>query len=213
VPKNSGFTLIELLIAIVIFSMVTSLVFFSFSQSISLWERADREMDKLDQMIFLNTWIKDLIHSAENLPFSVNGRMLPVFFGDKEKVLFLTSNPILNKHKIISFAKLEFRQKTLIYAEESLFKKNMALFKPPTMDFEREYPLLTGVEEGKLSYLVFDQGTWTFKEGADSEKSANFPRAVKIEFLYEGKKTEILSHILADAKKRDSLPRADLYEP
>jgi len=208
--RNSGFTLIELLIAVTIFSMVTGLVFFAFSQSISLWDRADKEIEKMDEIVFVNTWLKDLIHSVENLPFRIGNRDLPVFFGDKEKVLFLTSNPILNKHKVVSFAKIEFRERQLIYAEESLLKKDMTAFIPPTMDFDKEYPLLSDVEEGRLSYLVLEKGIWTLTDETDSIKNRIIPRAVKVEFLYKGKKVEILSYVLADAVKRVVVPRLDL---
>jgi prepilin-type N-terminal cleavage/methylation domain-containing protein len=209
-PRNSGFTLIELLIAAVIFLMVANLLFFSFSQSISVWERADREVEKMDQIVFLNSWLKDLFHSAENTPIHLPERSLPIFFGNREKVLFITSNPILNKFKVVSLVQLEFVGRSLLYAEESLVRKDLTLFNPQEMTFDTTYPLLTDIDEGALSYLVLDQGVWTMKEEANSGATMTIPKAVKITLLYQGKKIEIEASILADTKLRDSLPRRDI---
>jgi len=205
--KRKGFTLIELLIAIVIFSMITSLVFFALTQSISLWERADKEIEKLDKIIFFNYWIKDLLHSAENLTMDYANKSTPIFFGEKEKVMFITLNPLMNK--VISLAKVEIKNGSIFYSEENLFKTEFSFKSSTSFTFEDEYELLSPVEEGKFYYLkLMDEGEeWV--EEFNSENFLMIPKAVKLEFLYRGKKVEIISNIMADSKAKRLFERIE----
>jgi hypothetical protein len=199
-----------MLIAVVIFSMVTGLVFLAFSQSLSLWERADTEIDKLDQLVFVNTWIKDVFHSAENILLDYQNKRGPIFIGNAKKVLFITSNPLFSRNKITSFVQLEFRGRSLVYAEESLFKPDLILLGPAGINFEREYPLLADIEDGAFSYFVPVNGVWTWTDQADAEKSPTIPKAVQLTFSYKGKKVEIVAAMFANARERDSRIRLDI---
>jgi prepilin-type N-terminal cleavage/methylation domain-containing protein len=209
--RNSGFTLIELLISVVIFMMITSLIFFSFSQSLSLWERADREIEKLDQMVFFDTWMKGLIHSADNVSLSLRSGTAPFFYGKNDSVLFLTDDPILNRNKVASFVRIEFKQGALVYAEENLFKSDLTVLSPSDIPFGTEYPLLTEVEDGRLSYLAREGAAWDWRDHADSQKTFDIPKAVKIDFLHKGKRIEILAYIQGIAVKRN--PALGLISP
>ena len=205
--KDKGFTLIEVLIAIAIFSLVSTLIFYAFSQSLSLWERADKEAEKMDQLIFVNTWIKDVFHSAENLELDLQGQRTPLFIGTKERVLFLSSNPVLDRRKVTSIVRIEIRPGGIFYAEDHLFKRGISLDGLPAMDFDKEYPLLAGAEDGRLSYLIIENASLVWKDEVDAGKSRAVPKAVKIEFFYKGKKMEIVSYILSNAKDREPLRR------
>jgi len=207
--RDSGFTLIEMMIAVVIFTMVTSLIFFSFSQALNLWERADREIEKLDQLVFVNAWVKDLFHSAENSLQDVQNKKIPFFFGNRKQVVFLTLNPILNKYKIMSLVKIEFKEGRLVYSEESFLSRDRASGLTPTAAFDKDYPLLAEVEDMNLSYLVNEGGAWVWREEADSQKLLDIPKAVNMEFILKGRKIAFLSYILGNAKNREQLGRPD----
>ncbi|MGA2588228.1 MAG: prepilin-type N-terminal cleavage/methylation domain-containing protein [Candidatus Aminicenantales bacterium] len=209
-PRNNGFTLVELLIAVVIFTMVSGLVFLAFSQSLSLWDRADKEIDKLDQLVFVNTWVKDVFHSAENFMLDYQNKRAPIFIGDPKKVLFITSNPLLSRNKITSFVRIEFRGTALIYAEESLFAPDLVTLGPAGLTFEKEYPLLTDIEEGVFSYFVPVNGLWTWAGQSDSEKSLALPKGVQLIFSYKGKRVEITAAMFANAMERDPSFRRDI---
>jgi len=205
--KRKGFTLIELLIAIVIFSMIISLVFFSLTQSISIWERADKEIEKLDNIIFLNYWIKDLFHSAQNLSFDYGEKNIPIFFGQRDKAVFITLNPLMNH--IISLVKVEIKNGSIFYSEENLYSKELSVKSFTSFTFEDEYKLLSPVEEGKFYYLKITDGEEEWIEIFSSEKSLIIPEAVKLKFLYKGKNVEIVSRIMADSKARRPFPKME----
>ena len=182
--------------------MITGLIFFSFSQAISLWERADKEIAKLDDLIFLNHWVKDLFHSAENLSFIYKNKMIPIFFGEKENAVFISSNPIIDKYKIISLVKIEFKNGSIFYSEENLFKKEFLFKDSIPVAFNNEYDLLKNIEEGRFSYLRLINGKEEWSEDFSSEKALSIPKATKIEFFYKGKKVEIISNIISDSKSK-----------
>lgn len=180
--------------------MITSLVFFSLTQSIFLWERADKEIEKLDKIIFFNYWIKDLFHSAENLSFLYANKLNPIFFGEKDKVVFISSNPLMNK--ILSLVKIEIKNGSIFYSEENLYKKEFSLENLTSFIFEDEYEFLSPIEEGKFYYLKPMNGEEKWVEEFNSENSLTVPNAVKIKFLYKGKRVEIISNTMADLKAK-----------
>ena len=194
----------------VIFSMVTGLVFFAFSQALSVWERSDREIDKLDQLVFVNTWVKEVFHSAKNILLDYQNIQGAIFIGDAKKVLFVTSNPLLIRNKITSFVQLEFRERSLVYAEESIFKPALNVLGPAGISFEREYPLLADVEDGSFSYFVPVNGVLTWTNQADAEKSPTIPKAVQLTFSYKGRKIEITATMFANGRERDPRIRLDI---
>ncbi len=187
--------------------MITSLVFFSLTQAISLWERADREIEKLNDIIFFNYWIKDLFHSAENLTVDYANKSSPIFFGEKEKVVFITSNPLMNK--VISLAKIEIKNGSIFYSEENLFKNEFSFKSSTSFTFEDEYQLLSPVEEGKFYYLRLLGGREEWVEKFSSGDFLTIPKAMKLEFLYRGKKVEIISNIMADLKAKRIIERIE----
>jgi prepilin-type N-terminal cleavage/methylation domain-containing protein len=204
-PNAKGFTLIEMLVAVVIFSLVVGVVFYAFSQSVSLWERADREVEKLDQLVFAEQWVNTLFRATENLMVFFNKRSAPLFWGEQAKAVFITSNPLLNGRNIASVVRLEFKNGGLFYAEENLFKTESVLKRAdtPSLDFKTEYPLITPVDRGRISFMAWAEGKPVWTESFDSAKQMQIPLAVKIAFSFQGKDIEFLCPILADSAPRD----------
>jgi len=203
--NRKGFTLIEMLVAVVIFSLVVGVVFYAFSQSVSLWERGDREIEKLDQLVFVEQWVNTLFRATENLMVSFNAQPAPLFWGERANAVFITSNPLLNGRNIASVVRMEFKNGGLFYAEENLFKTESLLKRAEakSLDFKTEYLLISPVEGGRISYLSWAEGKPVWTDSFDSGKRMAIPRAVKIAFSFQGKNIELLSPILADSAPRD----------
>ncbi len=197
---DKGFTLLELIIAVAIFSLLTSVVFFAFSQSLSVWERADRAVEDSDDMILLCHWMKDVFHSAENIAIrGANNGPLIFFKGGKDKVYFISSNPLYGMRKLVSFVKIEFRNGALVYAEENFFRAESFFKNSGLPEFAKEFEIMTGVEDGRFAYLALEDEKESWKEEYDAEATTSMPRAVTIAFTRKGKPVEIRVDILLDA--------------
>jgi prepilin-type N-terminal cleavage/methylation domain-containing protein len=204
--RDNGFTLIELLIAIAIFSLMMSVVFVAFSQSVSIWERADRYADKSDALVFLNHWMKNLFHSAENQILRYHNKRMPIFLGDKDKVFFISSDPLMEASHIISFVKVEFKGGSIVYSEADLFRTEQQFQNSGQPAFPQEYEVFSGMEDARFSFLTLEDGKETWTSAFDSGKMLTIPRAVKIEFSYNGSHIEIRANIISDQKGRDPFP-------
>jgi len=205
--KSRGFTVIELLIAMVIFSMITSLVFYSLTQAISLWERAEKEIKKLDKIIFFNHWFRDLFHSTENLALVYGDKNIPIFLGEQGKVVFVSSNPLMRK--VISIVKIELKNGGIYYSEENIYKNEISLKNLSALSFEDEFEMLSPVEEGTIFYLRPMKEEMVWDEEFHSDQMFTLPRSVKIVFLYQGKKVELISNIISDPKPKELILRLE----
>jgi prepilin-type N-terminal cleavage/methylation domain-containing protein len=204
-PGNKGFTLVELLIAIVIFSLVTGLVFMAFSQSVSLWERADKNVGKMDDVIFLNGRIKNLLHSAENILLNYRNSKVPLFIGGRDRVELVTSNPLLNPRRIMSLARIEISDGNLVYSEVSLLEREFFLKDFASVAFREKHPLISGIENGRFSFCSTSGGREEWTDQFDSTLIRAIPRAAKLEFTYDGIPVEIFCLIPVDARIQEPM--------
>ncbi len=112
-------------------------------------------------------------------------------------------------NKVISLAKIEIKNGSIFYSEENLFKNEFSFKSSTSFTFEDEYQLLSPVEEGKFYYLRLLGGREEWVEKFSSGDFLTIPKAMKLEFLYRGKKVEIISNIMADLKAKRIIERIE----
>jgi len=211
VSNDKGATLIELLVATTVFSLVVTLGFFAFSRTLSLWERTDGELGRSDDLVFFNTWIKDFFHSAVNLVLPYRGRRIPVFIGDRDRVLFITSNPLFASSHLASFVKIERVGETYVYAEQTLFLAEEAFRQSDEPRFSEDAVLLRGIESGEFSYLIKEQGRESWVDRYDSATTRALPFAVKLTLIRKGVRSEIFANILSGGPGEDRLSGIEIW--
>ncbi len=180
--------------------MVTSLVLFSLSQSISMWDRAERQLKKLDNIVFLNHWLKELFHSAQRLTVTYHEMSIPLFVGDSRKVIFITTNPL--QQKVMALIKMEFRENALLYSEFMLYKAGLEFQDLSKVQFPEEFELMTDVSDGRFSYFYKNGNLADWMESYDSEQTGGIPQVFRVELIHKDKPIRITANLLVTEDPR-----------
>lgn len=188
---RKGFTLVELLIALVIFSLIASLVFVSFGQGLSLWERADRKFDHWDQVVLFQDWWRGLLHGAESFQVQRRNVFQPLFLGEPQRLLFLTSSPLLQG--VPSLVEVAFQDGALTYAERSLFGLTPEELDERSFSFPSRHAMLQPVRDVEVEYLDQVEGKDVWAPRFDSAAGFRIPLAVRIRLVFKNEPLELLA--------------------
>jgi len=179
---NTGFTLIELLVAILIFSVVASVIYSTFSTGTSVWKRTK---DATRLSMAMNSALQDL---AGELRGAVKYRGLE-FEGGENKIYFTCLSETLSEE--VQYAEVYRVSYYTEKAEEenkyNLFKKKAQIDKGGfNIDEDVKAKLvLDTLDEFKIEYAAkdeMDEIMWT--EEWDGEKE-EIPAALRIEIQKE----------------------------
>ncbi len=204
--ENKGFTLVELLVSIAIFSIAITLVTYAFRQSINIvkyinfpyaedLQKLSKVRDSIRSTFFYLTQ-KDTAESPSKI-FQF------YFYGNKNKITFVTAKPILIKNREIVLVILEKENDKLVWKEY------------PVYDKDTDYKTLKSRKKSKKLVILDNIKIATFSFIKDNtEKSyieKTFPDTVKIVIEKKDKKEKftyyfrIISNAYPKKEKGDSI--------
>ncbi len=204
--ENKGFTLVELLVAIAIFSIAITLVTYAFRQSINIVKYINfpyaEDLQKLSK-------VRDSIRSTffyltQNDTAESPSKIFQFFFyGNKNKISFVTAKPILIKSREIVLVTLEKEKDKLVWKEY------------PVYDKDTDYKTLKSRKKPRRLIILDNIKIATFSFIKDNiEKSyieKTFPDAIKIVIKKKDKKENytyyfrIISNAYPKKEKGDTI--------
>ncbi len=181
--ENKGFTLVELLVAIAIFSIAITLVTYAFRQSINIVKYINfpyaEDLQKLSKVrdSIRSTFFYLTQNDTADSPLKI---FQFYFYGNKNKISFVTAKPILIKNREIVLVTLEKEKDKLVWKEH------------PVYDKDTDYKTLKSKKKPKKLIILDNIKTVTFSFIKDNTEKTHiektFPDAVKIVFQKKEKK-------------------------
>jgi general secretion pathway protein J len=172
--KKSGFTLLELILAIAILSIVTLIIGSGFRLGINAWERGESEATETQRLRVLSGLMTQQLKSAYPYRMEIEGKMVEIFRGSPNSVLFVTSL-VDSSYGGFKWVRYVYEDGILKYKEGILPDKGL---------FERlsgdEEILESDIGEVRFTYLSSDgkewKDSWEFGDG--------LPGAVRVKIAY-----------------------------
>ncbi len=204
--ENKGFTLVELLVAIAIFSIAITLVTYAFRQSINIVKYINfpyaEDLQKLSK-------VRDSIRSTffyltQNDTAESPSKIFQFFFyGNKNKISFVTAKPILIKSREIVLVTLEKEKDKLVWKEYPVYDKDTDYKTLKSRKKPRRLIILDNIKIATFSFIKDNT------EKSYIEKT--FPDAIKIVIKKKDKKENytyyfrIISNAYPKKEKGDTI--------
>ncbi len=156
IKEGKGFTLVELLVAIAIFSIAITLVTYAFKQSINIVKYINfpyaEDLQRLSK-------VRDAIRSTffyltQNDAADNNLKIFQFYFyGDKSKISFVTTKPILIKKREIVLVILEKDKDKLVWKEYPVYDKDTDYKTLKTRKKPKKLVILRDIKSLNFSFI------------------------------------------------------------
>jgi len=123
--RSNGFTLIEMLIAIAIFATLISVLLMGFNQGLKLWSKGNKRTSEWISFEHRYSWLERVFSQAVASEYQAaqnKGVYVPFFLGNKDKMSFVTTAPIMDATGTLKHIQLKLLSEqgaqTLMYREK-----------------------------------------------------------------------------------------------
>lgn len=175
---KKGFTLVELLVAIAIFSIAMTLATYAFKQSLNIVKYINfpyaEDLQKLSKL-------RDSIRSTffyltQNDAADDNLKIFKFYFyGDKNKISFVTVKPLIIKDRELVVASLEKDKDKLVWKEYPVYDKDTDYKTLKTRKKPKKLVIIENIKDITFSYLKGNSEKYHIEK--------TYPDVIKISFI------------------------------
>jgi general secretion pathway protein J len=175
----AGFTLLEVMLALVIFSLLTAMVYSAFYIGHRAVVKGEREADINQRMRVAEDVIGRQIRSAVFLKARDEEETFPYFIGRSDGLTFVSSAPQGRGGTGLAVITYRVVKDQLILEERFGFTRDDLVRPPPDARIDRAV-LLSGFNSMKFEYLPHEDSEAGWQQSWDARDEDMVPRAVRI---------------------------------
>ncbi len=99
---RAGFTLLEVLLSVAIIAMLTGILAGALHVTMQTWERGEGRIERVEKIRHLLDFIAEDIRGAYSYRTKVEERLFSAFFGDKDRLNFISTSPPLTSGMVFT---------------------------------------------------------------------------------------------------------------
>lgn len=204
--KTRAFTLVELLVAIAIFSLLISIITFSFVQSGNIIKHLDfsysddfRKIERLRDSIG-----SIFFYVAQDNKFGkAEEKFFKYFYGERDKLRYVTNLDFKGKKRLV-LHEISQERNQIILKEEPIFSGNANYLNPEFTDNVKQYVLFKDVEDFVVNYFADGVEKTSIKE--------NYPSLIYILVTQQGERYEYIFDVKENNSDIEQIYE-EMYEP
>jgi len=176
---SAGFTLIEMVLALVIFGMISAIVYSAFYFGHRAVMSGERAAEESQRMRLAEELVGRQIRSAVFYFAHHDDDKVPFFFGANDGMTFVTSAPQSRGGTGLAVVTYKLVEGRLVLEERTAFTPD-DLYAPPSDAHIERAVLLDGFSSLKFEYLPHEEMDIGWAEKWDAREEDNLPAAVRM---------------------------------